>query len=88
MSSVYRHLVGSELLQKEAMANGTADFSSSPSIPDVVDEFIYTAGIGHQKAVNILIDTASTTGTVEVFLRAGLHQALRECAEQEAAEVG
>jgi hypothetical protein len=34
------------------------------------------------------MDTASTAGIVDVFLRAGLHRDLRERAEQDAAEVG
>ena len=84
VSSVMRHAVGSEQLQREAMANGPADFSTSPTIPNVVEEIIYTAGEGHQKAINVLLESGTMNGLIEVLLSGGLYQTLRHRAEEEA----
>ncbi len=87
VSSVYRHLLGNERMQKEAMANGPADFYTSPSIPVTVEEVLYTADEGHRKAIAQLMDSPSTAALLDLMVRADLHGALRAQAEREAYEV-
>lgn len=77
------HAEGNEQLQREAQANGPVDFASSPSLPDVIEEAVYVAGEGHQKAINALLEMADTGKLVEVLLLGGLQQRLREKAELE-----
>lgn len=84
VSSIMVHAESNEQLQREAVANGPDDFASSPSLPDAIEEIIYTAGDGHQKAINSLLEMADTGKLVEVLIRGGLQQRLRDRAEQEA----
>ncbi|WP_449373035.1 type I restriction enzyme subunit R domain-containing protein [Arthrobacter psychrolactophilus] len=83
ISSIMIHAEGNEQLQREAQANGPIDFASSPSLPDVVEEAVYVAGEGHQKAINALLEMADAGKLVEVLLLGGLQQRLREKAEAE-----
>lgn len=83
ISSIMVHAEGNEQLQREAQANGPIDFASSPSLPDVIEEAVYVAGEGHQKAINALLEMADAGKLVEVLLLGGLQQRLREKAEAE-----
>lgn len=78
ISSIMVHAEGNEQLQREAQANGPIDFASSPSLPDVIEEAVYVAGEGHQKAINALLEMADAGKLVEVLLLGGLQQRLRE----------
>ncbi|WP_207346455.1 hypothetical protein [Arthrobacter sp. E3] len=77
ISSIMVHTETNEQLQREAIANGPADFASSPSLTDVVEEVIYTAGEGHQKAINALLEMADSGKLVEVLLLGGLQERTR-----------
>ncbi|MEN8582129.1 hypothetical protein ABFP37_05375 [Burkholderia sp. RS01] len=88
ISSVMRHAENNEQLQREAIANGPVDFAASPTLPEAIEENVYVAGEGHQKAINALLEMADNGGLVDVLLRGGLQQRLRDRAQQEAAEVG
>ncbi|MGL3805637.1 type I restriction endonuclease subunit R [Paeniglutamicibacter sp. R2-26] len=82
--SVLRHAESHEQLQREAVANGTADFNSSPTLSETVEEIIYTAGEGHQKAINVLLELGGPEKIVEVLLAAGLQDRLRQRAQIDA----
>lgn len=82
--SVLRHAESHEQLQREAVANGPLDFSSSPTLNETVEEIIYTAGDGHQKATNVLLELGGPERIVEVLLAAGLQRRLRERAQLDA----
>lgn len=84
ISSIMRHAIHDPQLQREAMANGPTDFSTSPSIPSVIDDVIYEAGEGHQKAINVLLESGNWSDLTQVLLRGGLYEALRNQAEAEA----
>lgn len=82
--SILRHALSHEQLQREAVANGPADFSTSPTLVEVIEELIYTAGEGHQNAINVLLTLGSPEKIVEVLLAAGLQKRLREQAQKDA----
>lgn len=82
--SVLRHAESHQQLQREAVANGPLDFSSSPTLAETVEEIIYTAGEGHQKATNVLLELGGPEKIVEVLLAAGLQDRLRERAQLDA----
>ena len=84
VSSIMIHAENNAQLQREAVANGPDDFATSPTLPDAIEEIIYTAGDGHQKAINSLLEMADAGKLVEVLIRGGLQQRLRDRAEQEA----
>lgn len=86
VASIMVHAENSQQLQREAIANGPDDFASSPTLQDVVEETIYTAGEGHQKAITALMEMADTGKLVEVLILGGLQQRLRDRAELAAAE--
>jgi type I restriction enzyme, R subunit len=50
----------------------------------VVEGLIYSAGEGHQKAINVLLESGTLNGLIDVLNRAGLYRELRGRAEQEA----
>jgi len=78
--SVLRHAVDNPQLQAEAMANTQADFDTSPTIHTQVEELLYTAGDGHEKAIAALLQMDDISGLVKVLLQAGLYQRLRSAA--------
>lgn len=78
--SVFRHAVDNPQLQAEAMANTQADFDTSPTIHTQVEELLYTAGDGHEKAIAALLQMDDITGLIKVLLRAGLYERLRSAA--------
>lgn len=78
--SVFRHAVDNPQLQAEAMANTQADFDTSPTIHTQVEELLYTAGDGHQKAISALLQMGDITGLIRILLRAGLYEKLRDAA--------
>lgn len=82
--SVMRHAQTHEQLQREAVANGPLDFSSSPTLVETVEELIYTAGEGHQQATNVLLELGGPEKIVEVLLAAGLQNRLRDQAQLDA----
>ncbi|MGP5033031.1 type I restriction endonuclease subunit R [Glutamicibacter arilaitensis] len=82
--SVMRHAQAHEQLQREAVANGPLDFSSSPTLVETVEELIYTAGEGHQQATNVLLELGGPEKIVEVLLAAGLQNRLRDQAQLDA----
>ncbi|SJM57906.1 type I restriction endonuclease subunit R [Arthrobacter rhombi] len=84
VESVMRHAEANEQLQREAIANGPLDFSSSPSLPEAIDEIIYTAGEGHQKAINALLEMQGPGKLVDILLAAGLQERARNRAQQDA----
>jgi type I restriction enzyme R subunit len=78
--SVFRHAVDNPQLQAEAMANTQADFDTSPTIHTQVEELLYTAGDGHEKAIAALLQMDDITGLIRVLLQAGLYERLRSAA--------
>lgn len=78
--SVFRHAVDNPQLQAEAMANTQADFDTSPTIHTQVEELLYTAGDGHEKAIAALLQMDDITGLIKVLLQAGLYERLRSAA--------
>jgi type I restriction enzyme R subunit len=78
--SVFRHAVDNPELQAEAMANTEADFHTSPTIHTQVEELLYTAGEGHQKAISALLQMDDITGLIRILLQAGLYEKLRDAA--------
>ncbi len=82
--SILRHALSHEQLQREAVANGPSDFSTSPTLVEVIEELIYTAGEGHQNAINVLLTLGSPEKIVDVLLSAGLQKRLREQAQKDA----
>ena len=84
VQSVFRHAEESEQLQREAMANGPVDFASSPSLREEIEGIIYTAGEGHQKATNVLLELADDGRLIDILLKGGLHQRLRDRAGKDA----
>ena len=78
--SVFRHAVDNPQLQAEAMANMQADFDTSPTIRTQVEELLYTAGDGHEKAIAALLQMDDITGLIKVLLQAGLYERLRSAA--------
>jgi type I restriction enzyme R subunit len=78
--SVFRHAVDNPQLQAEAMANTQADFDTSPTIHTQVEELLYTAGEGHEKAIATLLQMEDITGLIQILLRAGLYERLRSAA--------
>lgn len=87
ISSVMRHAENNEQLQREAIANGPVDFAASPTLPEAIEEIVYVAGEGHQKAINALLEITDNGQLVDVLLRGGLQQRLRARAQQEAADL-
>ncbi|KUG55494.1 restriction endonuclease subunit R [Kocuria rosea subsp. polaris] len=78
VQSVFRHAEESEQLQHEAMANGPVDFATSPSLREEIEGIIYTAGEGHQKATNVLLELSDDGRLLDILLKGGLHQRLRD----------
>lgn len=78
--SVFRHAVDNPQLQAEAMANTQADFDTSPTIQSQVEELLYTAGEGHEKAISALLQMDDIGGLIELLLQAGLYEGLRSAA--------
>lgn len=80
--SVFRHAVDNPQLQAEAMANTQADFDTSPTIHSQVEELLYTAGEGHEKAISALLQMEDIGGLIKVLLQAGLYERLRSAATE------
>ncbi|MGA1813316.1 type I restriction endonuclease [Frondihabitans sp. 4ASC-45] len=80
--SVFRHAVDNPQLQAEAMANTQADFDTSPTIHSQVEELLYTAGEGHEKAISALLQMEDIGGLIKVLLQAGLYERLRSAARE------
>lgn len=72
VESIMRHAESHEQLQREAIANGPIDFGSSPTLLEAIDEIAYTAGEGHQKTINALLEVEGPEKIVQVLLAAGL----------------
>ncbi|GAA1874733.1 type I restriction endonuclease subunit R [Paeniglutamicibacter psychrophenolicus] len=87
VASVRRYAISNFQLQREAIANGPLDFASSPTLPETIDEIIYTAGEGHQKAINVILEMSGTDKLVEILLLSGLQDDLRAQAEQDVLEL-
>jgi type I restriction enzyme R subunit len=81
IESVFEHAVENALLQQEAMANGPVDFASSPTLRTQLEETIYLAGEGHQKAINVLLELSDNGRLRDILIRGGLQERLRERAE-------
>lgn len=73
--SIMRHAKSREQRQREVNVNGSIDLGSSPTLPEAIDEIIYTAGESHQKAINALLEIEGAEKIVQVLLAAGLQGA-------------
>lgn len=45
---------------------------------------MYSAGEGHQEAINVLLESGTLGGLIDVLVRGDLYQQLRDGAEEEA----
>ncbi|WP_431711467.1 type I restriction endonuclease subunit R [Glutamicibacter uratoxydans] len=84
VESIMRHAENHEQIQREAIANGPGDFNTSPTLPETIEELIYTAGEGHQQAITALMDMQGPALLVEVLLAAGLQERARKQAQTDA----
>jgi len=81
--SISNYAVESTRLQAEAMANSEADFASSPSIIEELEDIPYRADLGHQAALKYLVTTGKYRQLAEALLAQGLYDALRQTAQDE-----
>jgi type I restriction enzyme, R subunit len=88
ISSVMLHAENNEQLQREAIAKGPIDFAASPTLPEAIEKIVYVAGDGHQRAINALLEMADGGGLVDLLIRSGLQQCLRDLVQHEAADLG
>jgi type I restriction enzyme R subunit len=81
--TVLRHIVENESIQAEAMANTSADFHSSPTIPAELENAIYESGIGHNAGIKALLQMGDLGPLVNVLIAMGLYEKSRVAAASE-----
>ncbi|WP_136707937.1 type I restriction endonuclease [Agromyces sp. H66] len=81
IETLARHMIDSERIQAQAMANTPADFASSPTIQVEVEDALYAAAAGQSQAFKALLKSADAAQIAAVVLAMGLYEKARAAAE-------
>ncbi|MCL2787253.1 MAG: type I restriction endonuclease [Micrococcales bacterium] len=81
--SISRRAADSPRLQAEAMANSEANFASSPSLIEELEDIPYRADLGHHAAITYLMTGGNYRQLAEALIAQGLYEALRNAAQEE-----
>lgn len=80
VGAILNHAIDNPSLQAEAVANTKADFDSSPTIEQELEEMTYAAGIGVADGIRALLQKADVKQLAEILKGAGLYERTRTAA--------